>query len=561
MRYLLLLLLPFCLFAESWKLVWQDEFDGTEINKNNWSWDTAGNAWNWGNNEDQHYTSGRSENSRIEDGALIIEARKEEWQGKEYTSARLRTKGKAFWLYGKVEIRAKLPGGKGSWPALWMLPEDDFYGGWPNSGEIDIMEFVGFEPEKIYSTVHTEAYNHNIGTHKGSEISMKNITDSFHIYRVEWYPDSISFYVDSTHVFTFRPDEKNPAKWPFNKPFHLLMNVAVGGDWGGVQGIDNTIFPIQIVVDYVRAYKQVETPVTVEVLSHGEGTVSISPEKEHYTIGETVTLTASPADGKEFLQWNGTLTSTDNPLTYVVESHASFGAIFRTAGELLKNGDFADGMDNWSFHKSSGAATVKASDSGAVLQITESGDNAWDIQLEQKKLSLVKGKTYVVSTTISSSDSVVFTLGVGMSKEPWKNYLSKKVIVNKEQREITHEFTMSESDPEGRLYFDLGNSKGVFTVHSISLTEKSDSPILHKSSVGTQKHGALQLRGKTLSLGSHIPTGSALSIFDLKGRLLLQRSGVSASEQIHLPSSFAAGVYSVAIVSGGQVQQQKIVLQ
>lgn len=247
---------------QDWKIVWNDEFDYSGAPDNSkWSFDTEGNNWDWGNNEAQNYTPESNKNAWVEDGNLIIEARKEKytWYGdnqtKDYTSARLLTKGKGDWLYGKVEVKALLPSGKGMWPAIWMLSTDDTYGGWPNSGELDIMENVGHDPLSIHCNIHTEAYNHKMGTNKGNTVTTTDPSQNWHIYSMEWDEDKVIFFLDGEQVFRFDNEHKTSAQWPYDKKFHLLLNIAVGGSWGGEQGIDDGIFPQRMLVDYVRVYE------------------------------------------------------------------------------------------------------------------------------------------------------------------------------------------------------------------------------------------------------------------------------------------------------------------
>ena len=240
-----------------YELVWQDEFDYSGLpDSNKWGFDTAGNAWGWGNHELQYYTAGRIENAEVKDGMLYITARKEEYAGHHYTSARLRTKGKGDWLYGKISVKAKLPDGRGLWPAIWMLPTDWAYGRWPSSGEIDIMENVGFDPDTIVASAHTESYNHKIGTHKNGKISIPDNREVFHVYSVEWDSLQYTAYVDETPYFTFTNEGTGYKVWPFDKRFHLILNIAVGGDWGGMKGVDDSIFPQSMVVDWVRVYQR-----------------------------------------------------------------------------------------------------------------------------------------------------------------------------------------------------------------------------------------------------------------------------------------------------------------
>ena len=254
----------------AWVLVWSDEFDSSDIDMSKWSYDVGTGDWGWGNNEQQYYTS-NSNNSFIEDGKLIIQALLQNYGGANYTSARMVTKNKGDWTSGRIEVRAKLPGGVGTWPAIWMLPTDWVYGGWPYSGEIDIMEHVGFEPNVIHGTAHTEVYNWWNGIPPpGGSIYVNGATSSFHDYTLEWDENYLKWYVDDVHYFTYANDQEgNHATWPFDQHFHLLLNIAIGGTWGGQQGIDNSIFPVRLEVDYVRVYQPDETAsVTV---THSEG--------------------------------------------------------------------------------------------------------------------------------------------------------------------------------------------------------------------------------------------------------------------------------------------------
>ncbi|MBN2136212.1 MAG: glycoside hydrolase family 16 protein [Sedimentisphaerales bacterium] len=236
-----------------WKLVWNDEFDkGTIPDPNKWGYEQGFVR----NREKQFYTRGRAENARIENGMLVIESRKEKYENAEYTSASLRTRRKAEWLYGRIEVRVKLPTGKGTWPAIWMLGNNPENPRWPACGEIDIMENVGFDPETIHANIHTEAYNHVKGTNKGAKIKIEKPWADFHIYAIEWYPDHIDFFVDKQKYFTFRNEGTGNAVWPYDKPHYLILNTAIGGSWGGQKGIDDSIFPQKYYIDYVRVYKQ-----------------------------------------------------------------------------------------------------------------------------------------------------------------------------------------------------------------------------------------------------------------------------------------------------------------
>jgi beta-glucanase (GH16 family) len=177
---------------------------------------------------------------------------------REYTSARLVTKGKADFTYGKIEIRAKLPAGRGLWPAIWMLGSNIGQVNWPDCGEIDIMEHVGFDKDSVFGTIHTKAYNHMKGTQKGKKIFISNPYNEYHLYSIEWTPESMDFFLDNTMYNHIINEHKTTAEWPFDSPFYLLMNIAVGGNLGGKKGIDESIFPATMEVDYIRVYKSVK---------------------------------------------------------------------------------------------------------------------------------------------------------------------------------------------------------------------------------------------------------------------------------------------------------------
>ncbi|RRQ49037.1 glycoside hydrolase family 16 protein [Maribacter algicola] len=238
------------------QLVWSDEFDGTALSAENWKLETGNHGW--GNNELQNYIS--EGNVEVGDGTLKIIAKKETFDGSNYTSARLNSK-KEF-RYGKMEIRAKIPEykGKGIWPALWMLGYDINSVGWPACGEIDIMEYVSYSPNEVHFSIHSTANNHVKGTQITSgPVPMETIEEEFHTYGVLWTDKYMKFYIDTAEnvqLNFIRPANSNSDNWPFSKPFYFLMNIAVGGNWGGLEGVDNTIFPAVMEVDYVRVYQK-----------------------------------------------------------------------------------------------------------------------------------------------------------------------------------------------------------------------------------------------------------------------------------------------------------------
>ncbi|MEY2776398.1 MAG: hypothetical protein RLY30_496 [Pseudomonadota bacterium] len=239
-----------------YRLVWADEFDQAGLpNPSNWVHDTHRNKEGWYNNEKQYYSRNRPENAVVRDGKLLIQARREtlrgaeDWGGQPYTSARLITRGRAEWTYGFFEIRAKLPCGKGTWPAIWALGSGDR---WPDDGELDIMEHVGSNPEVVSSAVHV-AMGHAGQAFSGS-MRLSDACETFHRYQMHWTPDGVVFGVDGHSFLRYPKTDVGRRGWPFDKPQYLLLNVAIGGDLGGP--VDDSIFPVTMEVDYVRVFQK-----------------------------------------------------------------------------------------------------------------------------------------------------------------------------------------------------------------------------------------------------------------------------------------------------------------
>lgn len=276
MKQILILALSFIpatYFSQCEHLVWSDEFDGTSVNTDNWSYELGDSGW--GNNEWQFYTDEES-NAEVSDGTLKIVAREEQYQGANFTSARLRTRGKVDITTGRIEARIKVPTGQGIWPAFWMLPSNERFGGWPLGGEIDIMELVGHEPDQIHGTIHFGGrwpFNQQSGQ---SYSNGNNWPDEFHIYGVEWKADEIVWTVDGVPFSVRTPTNLGEYPWRFDRPFHFLLNVAVGGNWPGYPD-ETTQFPQVMEVDYVRVYQNVEDV----IIAGDEQVIAGTPNSEY----------------------------------------------------------------------------------------------------------------------------------------------------------------------------------------------------------------------------------------------------------------------------------------
>lgn len=423
-----------------WKLILRDDFTGSSINTDIW---TAVNTDEVYNNELECY---RESNAYTENGKLVLEATKQKNEAgtKEYTSAKLITKGKKSWTYGRFEIRAKLPAGKGIWPAIWMMPEDDYiFGGWPSGGEIDILEFLGHETNKVYGTIH---YGNPHGSTQGSYqlTGGDNFTDSYHVFALEWEPDEIRWYVDGNLYFTENywysgnPSEADYYTYPapFNRDFYLILNLAVGGDWPGNPD-EKTKFPAKMYVDYVKVY-----------------------QKDNYeAAGERPSANAETSKGREPL--------TDGNYIY----NGSFDQQVEGVPGI-NNGDGGKDINNtsyWTFsHVDANDGTAQASNHNGALKvdITNPGTATYGVQFYQRPLNMEKGEVYKVTFDAWASEnrSIMSKVGAEADKA-YANYSGDNIFsLTSEKQTFSYQFKMTgESDPSSRLEFNLGN-QGTNTV-------------------------------------------------------------------------------------------------
>lgn len=271
MKYLFLFLVAILLFTgcdnnisnrvkdNAYELVWEDNFNYSGLpDTSKWRYDTEGNKDGWGNKEAQYYTESNFKNAHVENGILNITAIRGDFEGKEYTSARLVSK--ADWKYGKIEVNAKLPDAFGTWSAIWMMPAGWSYkdGNWPDIGEIDIMEHVGHELGKIHASAHSKDYQWQTQTQQTNTILIPNVNTEFHTYILEWTPEKLMAFVDDSLYFEYENEGLGETKWPYDKPFYLILNLAVGGAWGSMKGIDEEAYPQTMEIDYVRVYQKSE---------------------------------------------------------------------------------------------------------------------------------------------------------------------------------------------------------------------------------------------------------------------------------------------------------------
>jgi beta-glucanase (GH16 family) len=507
--------------------VWADEFDYNGLpDPNRWGYDVGGNGW--GNNELQYYTENRLENARVENGKLIIEARKEPWGNNEYTSARLVTRNKGDWKYGRIEAMARLPHGRGTWPAIWMLPTNWVYGSWPKSGEIDIMEYVGYDPGVVHGSIHTEAYNHVMGTQKTDTTLVPDAETNYHLYAIEWDADKIDFYVDNRIYFTFLNEHKDYKTWPFDQAFHLLLNIAVGGNWGGAQGIDPNIWPQKMWVEYVRVYQYIPlSDIKISGPSHAfpneEGLIFSLPDIDGASFNWTVPQDASIINGQGTKQiqvnWG---TQPGKVKCEVIHPQAGGSYEKDVSASIIPNGkifrltDFEqNGTQGWEiFPGQENQITLQKQDSLLLLkyQINAPLQNPYveyhfasAINMSEHQHFNVFMKTFNLSQSVISRIDLFDTQG--------------------RLTDVTPVFTITPREPHGifqHYHFDFTNQWGSNTPQYGSQTDNTQvggfRMYVNYGLFGRPGSDSLWLRNLTISRDNYlgIPDGKPTHLFSIK---------------------------------------------
>lgn len=410
---------------EGYSLAWHDEFNGDKLDKDIWSYDPHEPGWT--NNELQEYTES-TKNVFVRDGKLVLKALKTEKNGNPYyTSGKVKTQGKKDFMYGKVVARAKVPEGKGLWPAIWMMPTDEsFYGQWPKCGEIDIMETLGDQPEIAYGTIHYgEPHAEQQGIYTINNGTFDTFATDFHEYSVEWEPGEMRFYIDGNLYHTVNDwfsavegEDDKPYPAPFNQNFFVQLNLAVGGNWPGDPDEKTDFDKAEFTIDYVRVYQKDEYDTNVK-----------KPEK-----------------------------------------------IFREPladGNLIYNGDFAETEDlsdeqNWTFLLfEGGIGSAEIVNNEIVIKSSDAGSVDYSVQLVQPDLPMYKGHKYKVFFDAYASENRKIITCVSAPTAGWIRYLKDTSIeLTTESQTFTFEFEMNEKDDNnGRLEFNLGNQNSIAEVH------------------------------------------------------------------------------------------------
>jgi len=457
--------------VSDWQQVWSDEFNGTEIDRSYWDLDIGPF------NDTVHYFTDRLDNARVVDGKLQIIALEESYNGFNYTAALLKTRESVSWRYGRIEARIKLPASNGFVPAFWMMPADDLYGWWANSGEIDIMEHPTNQVDKIFGTVHTEAYNAFTGSSpRGGTVRIPDAESEFHIYAIEWTEDKIDFFVDDQKYFTFQNEKSGHETWPFDQPFYVILNMAVGGGWVGTPNA-TSVFPAIMEVDYVRVYQDIHDASIVgpNFLTANSKAISYSaPTVEGliytWNVPEGAQITSGQGTPGIEIDW-GSLSG-----NIELELGRDNGAIHLNypvdvSTNILKNGGFENGSNYW---RKSGV--FPNADFGLTIDEVYTGSNAvyvnikkpvayaWDVQLSQGNLSLESGEQYHVSlwakadgnnskislAVINPNDFTLYSNQTMELSNVWAQYEMNFTVPSN----VTASFNIDMGEATGWLYFD-----------------------------------------------------------------------------------------------------------
>jgi beta-glucanase (GH16 family) len=414
--FLLLSMLPISpIFGQCWNLVWEDEFNGTTLDAAKWTPLTGGGGW--GNNELQNYTA-RPENLGISNGTLKLIARSEVFGGNNYTSARIRSLQKGDWTYGKFEARMKLSVAQGMWPAFWMMPTDNTYGNWPNSGEIDIMELIGKFPSRMYGTLHTSSATAGVSTATSAnyDLSSGNFSDAFHNFAIEWSPNEIKWFMDGILYSTKKPADFSGFPWRFDKDFHIILNLAVGGNWPGAPNA-STIFPQTTEVEYVRVYQK-NSDLAVKGLAIVEPTATttykvptIAATTYNWSVPAGTTVISGQGSSEISVKWG----SVSGDITCSITTPCGTTSATKTievTPNLLKNWSFESNFQNWTTTVSTTAAATFSSPTDATapngtriayVNTTAVSPSFWHVQIVQVGLTVEAGVAYTCKFKAKSS--------------------------------------------------------------------------------------------------------------------------------------------------------------
>lgn len=557
-------------FPQKYVKVWGDEFNTPGLpDSTKWDYEIGKVR----NDELQYYTYKRSENARIQDTVLIIEARKEAYKGAGYTSASLISRYKGDWQYGKFEIRAKVPTGRGTWPAIWMMPTYDEYGGWPKSGEIDIMEYVGMDPSKVYFTAHFQGTDGTGHQGFGTSTVFNQPYNRYITFKLEWTPSKMEWFADGVKYHTYTKPSDDPKVWPFNKMFYLILNLAYGGSWGAQQGIDDTKLPHKFYIDYVRVYQLQEStgPFSLKIAPAENGSVDVSPLMEKYPEGTKVTLTAKPDANFEFDKWLNV--GSANPIKIDVSKDLMITPVFKKKNELILNGDFSMGMKNWGnlyFNTSQMKATASVFDGIYVLNITSPGTANWHIVDQYLNLPFNQGTTYKITFDAWSENPGVTDVFISKNYGDYGNYYSTTKNISKVRQSFEWTVKMDKaSDFNCRFGFGFGRFIGKVYLDNVSLQKVISTfvAVLPEQKTGFSIFPNPSSGDMEISINSLHRTPVTVKLYNLHGQLIStlwkeERLNTGNTAHVNLNElGLQKGIYFVNVSSVEGSGSQKIVFR
>lgn len=558
-------------FPQKYVKVWSDEFNTPGLpDSTKWDYEVGKVR----NSELQYYTYKRSENARIQDTVLIIEARKEAFLGAGYTSASLISKYKGDWLYGKFEIRARVPTGKGTWPAIWMMPTYGEYGGWPKSGEIDIMEYVGMNPENLYFTAH---FGSDSGSgHKSSGYSTTTISqpyNKFITFTLVWSPDKLEWFADGVKYHTYTKTSDDPKVWPFNKMFYFILNLAYGGSWGAQQGIDDTKFPHKLTIDYVRVYQLQESagPFSLKIEPANGGTVEATPLQTTYNEGSVITLTAKPNTDYEFDKWLHL--GSANPVKIDVSKDLIITPVFKKKNELIVNGDFNSGLGNWGnfyFYSAQQKATASIVDGVYILDVTSPGTDTWHIVDQQLSLPFIFGYNYKITFDAWAENPGILNVFISKNYGDYGGYDSANKSITGVRQSFSWIQKMDKaSDLNCRFGFGFGKFTGKIYLDNVSIQK------VIPTSTGklAETYGDLfdlfpnPASGQfNIMYKSGISIATTIKMYNLQGQLISvlgENKSLDAGQSVQVNPDelrITNGVYLISISTPEKTMTRKIII-
>lgn len=563
--------------AQSRVLVWSDEFNGTAIDLTRWRFGQGAS------NDNLQYYTGRSENAQISGGMLQIIARKESYGGMNFTSALLQTQHAVYWRYGRMEARIKLPGSPGFVPAFWMLPEDDRYGWWPSSGEIDIMEYPTTQGGTIYGTAHSQAHSSFTGTAPlGSTIAVGDAESAFHVYAIEWSPQQVDFFVDERKYFTVVNEQTGHAGWPFDQPFFAILNLAVGGGWVGAPTA-STMFPAVMLVDYIRVY---QLPGDIGIA--GNDFLAAQAQAEIYFLPQvagatyvwgvppTALIVSGQGTSAITVNWGGTggdisaLVNTPSGLvtcTYPVD----------VSKNLLKNGGFEKGVKYWKGLMAPAANGSFALDTSTVSHIGRSIRavvpgvlaNPWDAQISQPGFTVETGKQYEVSLWARSAIAGAKLNAAVINTLTYALFGSLSCTLSSAWTRFSFRFTAGQS-AAASLNLDLGVQPATYYCDDISLVKLESGTGIGESGERSDP-GAFFLAqnypnpfNPSTTIGYGLPKRShvSLTVLNLLGQHVAQLVNEEMEGGYHEVQFNAAncssGIYFYRLQAGDNVQTKRL---